>query len=123
MSNHTLGLMLVMLAVMLEAFGQLCFKLSAHHNDHGTHPIGVIRASIQNHWMLCGTTCFLFEATLWTLALTKLPLSIAFPTGSISFVFVAVLSYLLLKEKVGRRRWIGISLILAGVVLVSLRIP
>ena len=61
----------------------------------------MIRGSIQNHWMICGTTCFITEAAVWTIALTKLPLSIAFPSGSISFVFVALLSFLLLKERVG----------------------
>ncbi len=123
MTDHTAGLLLVMLAVLLEAFGQLCFKLSAHHNQHGVHPLGVIRASLQNHWMVSAVACFLVEAALWTIALTKLPLSIAFPSGSLCFVFVAILSLLFLKERVGRQRWIGIALILAGVVLVSIRIP
>lgn len=123
MSNYTFGLLLVLLGVFLEALGQLCFKLSAHHNEHGVHPWGVIRGSLQNHWMITGTACFLAEAAIWTIALTKLPLSIAFPAGSVSFVFVALLSFLLLKERVGKRKWAGIALILTGVVLVSLRIP
>lgn len=123
MSQHMMGLLLVMVAVLMEASGQLCFKLSAHHNDHGTHPIGVIRGSIQNHWMISGVVCFLAEALIWTIVLTKLPLSIAFPSGSIAFVFVAILSFVFLKEKVGKQRWMGIALILMGVLLVSLRIP
>lgn len=123
MSEHTFGLLLVTLAVFLESLGQICFKLSAHHNHHGTHPAGVIRAAVQNHWMISGVACFLTEAGVWTIALTKLPLSIAFPFGSISFIFVAILSFLLLKERVCRQRWMGIALILLGVILVSLRIP
>lgn len=123
MSTYMEGMLLVITAVLLESLGQLCFKKCAHHNEHGTHPWGVIKSSLQNHWMVCGTACFLTEAAIWTIALTKLPLSIAFPAGSISFVFVALLSALLLKERVGKQRWIGIGLILAGVVLVSLRIP
>lgn len=123
MSTYTFGLLLVAVAVFLESLGQICFKLSARHNEHGTHPLGVIRASLQNHWMICGVACFLAEAGVWTMALTKLPLSVAFPFGSIAFVFVALLSFLILKEKVGRQRWMGIALILAGVVLVSVRIP
>jgi drug/metabolite transporter (DMT)-like permease len=123
MSDYTTGLGLVLLAVFLEAMGQICFKKSANHNQHGAHPWGVIRASVQNHWMVSGAACFVTEAAIWTIALTKLPLSIAFPAGSMAFVFVALLSGLLLKEKVGRQRWLGIGLILLGVVLVSVRIP
>jgi drug/metabolite transporter (DMT)-like permease len=73
--------------------------------------------------MVTGLACFLVEAVVFTLALTKLPLSIAFPAGSMAFVFVALLSLLLLKEKVGKRRWFGIAMILCGVALVTVRIP
>lgn len=123
MSQYTYGLLLILVAMMLEATGQLCFKKCAHHNNHGTHPLGVIKSSLQNHWMICGVGCFFVDAAIWTIALTKLPLSIAFPAGSVCFVFVALLSAMFLKEQVGRQRWIGIGLILAGVILVSLRIP
>ncbi len=123
MSNYTLGLLLVAVAVFLEALGQICFKLSANNSRHGADLLGVIRGSLQNHWMVTGVSCFLVEAGIWTIALTKLPLSIAFPAGSVSFVFVALLSFLLLKERVGKRKWAGITLILIGVILVSLRIP
>ena len=123
MTHYTFGLLLVLFCALCEALGQVCFKLSALHSRHGVDPWGVIRGSIQNHWMLCGTACFLTEAAIWTIALTKLPLSIAFPVGSVSFVFVALLSFLLLKERVNKRKWAGIALILAGVVLVSVRIP
>lgn len=123
MSQHAFGLLLVMTAVLLEALGQLCFKHSANQNRHGEHPFGVIRSAVQNHWMVCGIACFLTEAVVWTIALTKLPLSIAFPAGSLGFVFVALLSRAFLGERVGRLRWMGIALILAGVTLVSLRIP
>jgi multidrug transporter EmrE-like cation transporter len=123
MSQHVFGLLLVMLAVFLEALGQLCFKHSANKNRHGEHPLGVIRSAVQNHWMISGIACFLTEAVIWTIALTKLPLSIAFPAGSLGFVFVALLSRAFLGERVGRLRWMGIALILAGVTLVSVRIP
>ena len=123
MSQHTQGLMLVACAVFLEAMGQLCFKKSAIHNRHGVHPLGVMRSFFQNHWMVSGIACFLIEAAVWTIALRHLPLSIAFPAGSVGFVFVALLSWLLLHEKVGRDRWVGIGLILCGVLLVSVRYP
>ena len=123
MTQYTLGLLLVLICVVFEALGQICFKVSAIRSRHGVDPLGVIRGSIQNYWMLCGVTCFLAEAAIWTIALTKLPLSIAFPAGSVSFVFVALLSFLILKERINKRKWVGIALILAGVALVSVRIP
>ena len=121
MSQHAFGLLLVFSAVFLEALGQTCFKFSANANIHGAHPAGVIRSAFSNHWTITGIACFLAEALLWTIALKKLPLNVAFPAGSVCFVFVAILSFLLLKERVGRQRWLGIFLILAGVALVSIQ--
>ena len=120
MNQYVMGLLLVGIAVLLEALGQLCFKMSAARNQHGAHPLGVLRSALTHHWVITGVACFLTEAALWTLALKALPLSVAFPAGSICFVFVALLSLLLLREKVGRLRWLGISLILAGVLLVTI---
>lgn len=121
MSQYTFGLLLVFAAVFMEALGQTCFKFSANANTHGAHPVGVIRSAFSNHWTITGIACFLTETVLWTIALKKLPLNVAFPAGSICFVFVAILSFLLLKERVGRQRWFGIALILAGVALVSVQ--
>ncbi len=121
MSQYTIGLLLVFAAVFLEALGQTCFKFSANANVHGAHPVGVIRSAFSNHWTITGVACFLTEAILWTLALKELPVNVAFPAGSVCFVFVAILSFLLLKERVGKQRWFGIALILAGVALVSIK--
>lgn len=121
MSQYTLGLILVFCSAFMEALGQTCFKFSANANTHGAHPAGVIRSAFSNHWTITGIACFLIETTVWTIALKKLPLNVAFPAGSICFVFVAILSYLLLKERVGKRRWFGITLILVGVALVSIQ--
>lgn len=121
MSQYIQGLLLVFTAVFMEALGQTCFKFSANANTHGAHPAGVIRSAFSNHWTITGIACFLTEAVLWTVALNKLPLSVAFPAGSVCFVFVAILSFLLLKERVGKQRWMGIALILAGVALVSIQ--
>lgn len=121
--QNTVGLMLVAVSMMLEAFGQICFKHTADRSVHGVDPVALLRHGWKQCWLFLGIACFVVEAFVWTLALSKLPISIAFPAGSICFVFVAVFSLVFLKEKVGRTRWAGIALILAGVLLVSLRIP
>jgi multidrug transporter EmrE-like cation transporter len=121
MSQYTIGLLFVLASAFMESLGQTCLKFSANANTHGAHPVGVIRTAFSNHWTITGIACFLTGTISWTIALTKLPLNVAFPSGSICFVFVAILSLLLLKERVSKQRWFGIALILAGVALVSIK--
>lgn len=122
-NEQTIGLLLVLLAMMLEALGQICFKHLADRSVHGVDPLSLVRHGWKHYWLFLGIACFVAEAGAWTMALGKLPISIAFPAGSVCFVFVALLSRVVLKEQVGKVRWYGIGLILAGVALVSVKIP
>jgi drug/metabolite transporter (DMT)-like permease len=57
---------------------------------------------------------FLFLAALsWT------DVTVALPMTAIEYVFAAVLAVLLLKEQVPSIRWVGIMLVIIGVVLIA----
>ncbi len=113
------GLVWVWLAMLVEAAGQIFFKRGADTSHQGTHPTALLRNAWRNGWIVAGIGCFGSEAILWTLALRKLPVSVAFPAGSVCFVFVALLSRMVLRERVGLERWIGITCILLGVALIG----
>jgi undecaprenyl phosphate-alpha-L-ara4N flippase subunit ArnE len=56
---------------------------------------------------------------LWLKALSMTDLSFAYPFQSLSLVFIALGSIVLLKERVTAKQWVGIVLILIGIVLIS----
>ena len=120
MSPRLLGLTFVTMTVLFEAIGQLAFK----HGAENARAEGSIGNLFRRLWRMksvgVGITCFAVETVLWTMALRLLDISIAFPAGSLCFVFVALLSRFWLKEQVGIERWIGIILILGGVVVIGL---
>ena len=65
---------------------------------------------------------FLFSALslfIWLFVLSKADLNFAFSIDSMHYVFIAFSSMLILKEKVGKKRWLGTLLIVIGIVLVS----
>jgi len=119
MTGRILGLSFVLASVLVEAFGQTAFKQAAELNVPGMRPFALLRGLWRNQRILAGIACFVLETILWTLALRHLPISIAFPAGSMVFVFVALVSRMFLHEQVSIRRWIGIALILGGVILVG----
>ena len=68
---------------------------------------------------LCGLALYGSAAFLYIIALRKLPVSVAFPSVSLSYAIVAVLGHLIFGEPFGLRQIGGIVLIMGGVVLIN----
>jgi drug/metabolite transporter (DMT)-like permease len=120
MSPRLVGLCYVTFAVLFEALGQLSFKVGAESASAQNNTLGLLRSVWRQRAVVLGVAFFAVEAVLWTTALRLLDVSLAFPAGSLCFVFVVVLSRLWLHEQISYERWIGVSLILGGVVLIGL---
>jgi len=58
-------------------------------------------------------------AFLYIIALRKIPVSVAFPSVSLSYAIVAVLGHFLFGEPFGIKQIGGIALIVGGVVLIN----
>jgi drug/metabolite transporter (DMT)-like permease len=74
-------------------------------------------AMLKNPYILLGTALLASSFFLWVVILSWVRLSIAFPLTALGFVFIALLSYFLLEEKLLLHNYLGIGLISAGVFL------
>ena len=63
--------------------------------------------------------CYGPASCVWLAALSKAPVSTAYPMLSLGYVVVAAVSVLWLGESMGPAKVLGIALICAGVILVS----
>ena len=62
-----------------------------------------------------------FGATLCSIwAYTVIPLSLGPILESAGYIFVAVLSWLFLKEKITKKKMLGLSIIIIGIIIYSL---
>ena len=68
---------------------------------------------------LCGLALYAAAAFLYLIALRKIPVSVAFPSVSLSYAIVAVLGHFLFGEPFGIKQIGGIVLIMGGVVLIN----
>jgi len=66
-----------------------------------------------------GMVCYGMSVCVWLAALSKAPVSTAYPMLSIGYIVVAAVSVLWLGEALSPGKVLGIALICAGVVLVS----
>jgi multidrug transporter EmrE-like cation transporter len=107
MSFFGIGLLIVLGCVLLEGCAQLCLKQSTRSNN--------------KYWIVLALALFIIPIVAYTWALKFLPVNVAFPLSSLTFVVVAVLSKLFLYEDIAPLRWAGIGFILLGVILVTSR--
>ena len=68
---------------------------------------------------LCGLALYGSAAFLYMVALRKMPVSVAFPSVSLSYAIVAVLGHFLFGEPFGIKQIGGIALIMGGVALIN----
>jgi small multidrug resistance pump len=68
---------------------------------------------------LCGLALYGSAAFLYIIALRKIPVSVAFPSVSLSYAIVAVLGHFLFGEPFGLKQIGGIALIMGGVLLIN----
>ena len=99
--------------VFVSAIAQILLKKSA-----GKTYENKIREYL-NPYVIISYAIF-FGATLCTIyAYKEVPLSLGPILGATEYIFVAVLSKLLLKEHISLKKFIGLSVIVAGVIIYS----
>lgn len=77
-------------------------------------------SSVLLNWQFaaCGLL-FLAASLLWMFMLKHYPLSIAYPLGSLSYVFGMVAAIVCFHEDVSLTRWIGVGFIMTGCCLIA----
>lgn len=71
-------------------------------------------------WVWIGLIFSCVSLFVWLFVLSKAELNLAFSIDSMHYIFIAFASKLMLKEKVGLKRWLGTFFIVLGIFLVSL---
>ncbi|HUO07572.1 MAG TPA: EamA family transporter [Phycisphaerae bacterium] len=119
MATSGIGLSTVIGAILCEAIGQIFFKKAADVDVFAPRPL-ISRLVRRRYGLIaCGIGMLIGEGVLWSISLRHMEVSVAYPLGSLELIVVVFLARLLLGERVGRRRWAGIALIVCGTALVS----
>lgn len=114
---------LVLAGVLLNAAAQLLLKA-------GTNRIGTFDFAVANivpvglkiaasPFVLGGLACYAVSVVLWILALSRVPVSIAYPMLSIGYIVNAAAAWFLFGESLTAQKLVGIGFIIIGVWLVA----
>ena len=103
---------LILVGVLLNAAAQLLLKAGTN-----AMPLG-LRLAIEPH-ILAGLACYVVSVVVWIVALSRVPVSVAYPMLSIGYVVNAIAAWYLLGEAVTPMRLVGIGIIVLGVFIVA----
>jgi multidrug transporter EmrE-like cation transporter len=112
-----------MTGVLLNAAAQLLLKA-------GTNRIGEFSFAVENivpigtriassPHILAGLGCYVVSVVVWILALSRVPVSVAYPLLSVGYIVNAIAAWMLFGESLGAQKLIGIGFIIVGVFLVA----
>jgi multidrug transporter EmrE-like cation transporter len=99
------------LGILTGIVGQMLLKSGASAPD--------FMSQLMRPTTLAGLALYGSAAFLYLVALRKIPVSVAFPSVSLSYAIVAVLGHYLFNEPFGLKQIGGIALIMGGVVLIN----
>lgn len=114
---------LVLAGVLLNAAAQLLLKA-------GTNRIGEFAFTLDNvlpvglkvaasPFVLGGLGCYAVSVVVWILALSRVPVSVAYPMLSIGYIVNAGAAWFLFGESLTAQKLVGIGFIVVGVWLVA----
>lgn len=100
----------LVVAILLGVMGQLLLKAGAMRTRD-------VLGQFLDAFTVFGLATYALAAVLYVVAIKKIPISVAFPTVSLSYVVVALAAHVLWGEPLGIAQLGGIALIAGGILL------
>jgi multidrug transporter EmrE-like cation transporter len=120
---NVISFSLILTGVLLNATAQLLLKAGTnavgHFEFHASNivPIG-LKLAFQPY-IMGGMACYAVSLVVWIMALSRVPVSIAYPMLSIGYVINAFVAWQWFGEALAAQKLLGIGFIVLGVILVT----
>jgi len=113
----------ILLTILFTVYGQIVIKLQVNAAgslpSEATEKIWFLFRLLLNPWVISGFASAFLASLSWMAAISKLPLSYAYPFMSLTFVLVIILSSILFHESITIPKAVSIGLIVVGVIVGS----
>jgi drug/metabolite transporter (DMT)-like permease len=116
---------LLVFAVSTAATGQLMLKHGMQLASARAAKSGgsLVVSAATSPWILLGLAVFGISAIAWLAALSRVPLSVAYPFNALGYLVILTASILVLHERANLLTWAGSFLVVSGLVIVVLSRP
>jgi multidrug transporter EmrE-like cation transporter len=116
---------LLLFAVAAAAAGQVMLKHGMQVASARAAQSGgslALRAAT-SPWVLLGLVVFGVSAVAWLAALSRVPLSVAYPFNALGYLVILTASIAILHERANLLTWAGTFLVVSGLLIVVLSKP
>ncbi|SMB25223.1 Cation/cationic drug transporter [Sterolibacterium denitrificans] len=119
----SVSFLLIIGGVLLNACGQLLLKAGTNAVGHfdfhldNLLPVG-LKLAFQPY-IMSGVACYVVSLVVWIMALSRVPVSIAYPMLSIGYVINAFVAWQWFGEPLSAQKLLGIGFIVIGVYVVA----
>lgn len=113
----------ILLTIVFTVYGQLIIKWQV--NSAGSFPIELSEKLffflklLLNPWVISSFVCAFLAALSWMAAMTKFPLSYAYPFVSLTFVLTVICASIFFNEAITVPKLVGMGAIVAGIIIGS----
>ena len=108
------SILLVLFASFIGSFGTVFLKAGADKLER------TVRGVLTNWRLAVGVCIFLTSFAMYTVAVKSGELTILYPMVSLGYLWTLFWSRLIFKEPLTRNKFVGIGMILCGVVVLNL---
>lgn len=115
---NIIGWLILLLVVVLGTAGQLSLKYAFQSSTSAKETSNSVRNLLFSPYFWIWFISYIIITVLWLIVLRTIPLSQAFPALGLTFALVPLASHRFLHENVVFSQWLGIAVIVAGVILV-----
>lgn len=124
MGNTMMSYAYIAMTVIFTVYGQVIVKWQAGQAGAlppaaGDKILFLLRLVFCNLWILSGLIAAFFASLAWIAAMTKFPLSHAYPFVSFSFVLVMLSGAIFFQEPLSMPKIVGMICIVSGIVIGS----
>lgn len=118
------SILLIIVAMLLGAAGQILLKMGMNlvgslDAVNWARPLDFFVPVFSQPLVWLGLALYGLSSLLWLVVLSRFDLSYAYPMLASMYIVLPVLSRFLLNESIPPLRWLGMVIVLVGVVLVS----
>ena len=107
---------LLLCACLLTCLGQVAQKYAVESWRGVDSGWG---AKLLSPWLWLALASLGLGLLVWLLVLQRLEVGTAYPMLSLNFVLITLVARFVFHETIDRRHWIGVALVIAGVVLLG----